>query len=87
MEAQRKVMVDAITPLAALPEFEKFIETVKQMKDYTVESTVHTTTVCSEKETAAHVGEIRAYLWFIETARAQKEQLEAQAKAAQEQGH
>jgi hypothetical protein len=85
VRTERDKLIASMTPLVLLPEFQEFIEQVRQMKDYTVESMVHSTTVASERESLALVGEIRAYLWFIETAKAQREQLEAQAKAAQEQ--
>jgi len=75
----------AMLPLAALPEFGEFMELVRQMKDYTVESMVHTTTVASERESLCHKGEVRAYLWFLETHRAQKEQLEEMARIQREQ--
>jgi len=84
-DKQRDAMVAAITPLAALPEFEKFIETVREMKDYTVQYWVHTDTVKSERESLLAKGEIRAYLWLIETQKAQKELLEAQQRQMAEQ--
>lgn len=81
MEEQRKKLIESITPLVALPEFEKFIGEVRQMKDYTVEYLIHSQTLASEKETGAAAGEVRAYLWFLQTYEAHKEALMAQVEA------
>jgi len=78
-QTQRDQMIAAMQPLAVLPEFEKFVETVRQMKDYAIEAMVHTDTVSNERESLCMKGEVRAYLWILETHRAQKEQLEALA--------
>lgn len=85
MDEQRAKLVESITPLVAIPAFERFMDEVRQMKDYTVESMIHTTTIASERESLCHKGEIRAYLWFLETFKTQKEALEAQAQAIAEQ--
>lgn len=85
MEEQRKKLIESITPLVAIPAFDTFMEEVRQMKDYTVESMIHTTTVASERESLCHKGEIRAYLWLLETHRAKKEALAAQIAEQQQQ--
>ncbi len=89
MEEQRAKLIESMTPLCAIPAFERFLDEVRQMKDYTVEADVHTTTVASERESLCMKGEIRSYLWFLETYKAQKEtlnaQIEAQAQAQQAQ--
>ncbi len=71
-------MVAAMTPLCALPEFEKFIESVREMKDDAVSYMVNHTSVASERESLVAKGEVRAYLWIIQTFEAQREALEAQ---------
>ena len=73
-------MIAAMQPLALLPEFEKFVETVKQMKDEAVAYMVNHTSVANERESLVAKGEVRAYLWIIQTHEAQKELLEAQAQ-------
>jgi hypothetical protein len=85
MEQQRAKLIESMTPLVAIPAFGDFIEEVRQMKDYTVESMIHTNTIASERESLCHKGEIRAYLWILETYRAKKEQLAAQIADAQQQ--
>lgn len=84
-QEEREKMIAAMTPLCVLPEFEKFIETVKEMKDGAVQYMVNHTAVSSERESLVAKGEVRAYLWIIETYQAQREALEAQAQAMAEQ--
>ena len=76
-------MIAAMTPLCLLPEFEKFIHTVREMKDGAVEYMVNHQSVASERESLVAKGEVRAYLWILETYKAQKEQLEAQLREQQ----
>jgi len=83
MEQQRAKLIESMTPLVAVPAFEAWIEEVRQMKDYTVESMIHTNTIASERESLCHKGEVRAYLWILETYRAKKIQLEAEIAEAQ----
>ncbi len=85
MEEQRKKLIESITPLVAIPAFADFMEEVRQMKDYTVEAEVHSTTIASEREGLCMKGEIRAYLWLLDTYKAKKETLAAQVADMQQQ--
>lgn len=82
-QEERDKLIAAMQPLSLLPEFQKFISQVQEMKDGAVQYMVNHTTVASERESLVAKGEVRAYLWIIETHRAQLEQLEAQMLAAQ----
>lgn len=84
-QKNRDSLVAAMTPLAILPEFEKWIDTVRQMKDEAVAYMVNHVSVANERESLVSKGEVRAYLWIIQTYEGQRQQLEAQAIAEAEQ--
>jgi len=84
-QEERDKLVAAMQPLSLLPEFQKFIAQVEEMKDGAVQYMVNHMTVASERESLVAKGEVRAYLWIIETHRAQLEQYEAQIKFEAEQ--
>ena len=79
-KSEKKAAMDRVQasmmPLCTYPEFEKFMEEVRQMKDDAVRYMVDHTSVASERESLVARGEVRAYLWLLETYRGQREQME-----------
>jgi len=81
----REKLIEAMTPLVLLPAYEKWIEQVREMKDEAVRYMVDHTSVANERESLVARGEVRAYLWILETYKAQREQLEQQVADRQAQ--
>ena len=68
-----------------LPQFQNWIETLRQTKDGAVQYMVDHTAISNERESLVARGEVRAYLAIIQDYESQREQLEAQVHAEAEQ--
>lgn len=59
---RRQRLIDAMTPLVGLPQFQDFMETVRELKDVATENAVRPETLKNQRTTLAAAGEVRAYL-------------------------
>jgi len=75
----------SMLPLCASPEFETFIEVVRLAKDEAVRLSIDFEGIKSERGSLVLKGEVRCYLNILDIYEAQREQIEAQARAYQEQ--
>jgi len=84
-QLEREKLMAATTPLCLLPEFQNWIETLRQTKDSAVQYMVDHTAISNERESLVARGEVRAYLAIIQDYESQREVLEQQALDAQQQ--
>ena len=76
-----------MTPLVGLPEFEKFMGLIADLKDEAVANSVSFETCASERNSLVSKGEVLAYLNIIQVYQGEVENQEALARAAQEEQH
>lgn len=74
-----------MTPLVGLPQFQKWMELIGELKNEAVAFSVDSDTVKSERESLVVKGEIRTYINLENIYRSEVEQLEAQARHEAEQ--
>ena len=76
---------EAMQPLVGIPQFNDFIEILRDMKDEAVANSVSFETAASERNSLVSKGEILAYLNILGVYDGQKEQFDALAEQQAEQ--
>lgn len=83
--AREKLKLDrlrsAMQPLVGLPEFEKFMGLIEDLKNEAVANSVSFETCASERNSLVSKGEVLAYLNIIQVHHGELEQQEAAARA------
>jgi len=75
---------EAVQPLVGLPQFEEFVELLRDLKDEAVANSVSFETSASERNSLVAKGEILAYLNILGVCDGQKEQFDNYAQSQAE---
>jgi hypothetical protein len=75
----------AIQPLTGLPQWDDFVEVLRDLKEEAVANSVNFDTVGSERKSLVSKGEVLCYINILGVCDSQKEQFDAEEQARVEQ--